>query len=98
LKNSLTEEEFIQANAIYSSDFDRFEEDPEVWNDFLFDYFEATGKCDIVKSEIRDSFASVTYDDFRKMLCDVIQSKNISVFAETYQQKCLENFYQKLNS
>ena len=98
MKNSLTEEEFIQANAIYTSDFDRFEEDPEVWNDFLFDYFEATGKCDTLKSEIRDSFASVTYGDFRKMLCDVIQSKNISVFAETYQQKCLENFYQKLNS
>lgn len=97
MKNNLNENDFLQANAVYCYDFDRFEDCPEEWNDFLLDYFEATGAADISKSQIKKLFEDVTFFDFRKMVQTVVTSENISVFAETYHQKLLMDLYGKLD-
>ena len=97
MKNGFNENDFLQANAVYCFDFDRFEEDPEEWNDFLFDYFEATGTTDISKPQIKESFSRVTLVDIVQISQSVIRSENISVFAETYRQKCAEHFYGQLD-
>lgn len=96
MRNSLNENDFLQANAVYCYDFNRFEDYPEEWNDFLFDYFEATGTAEISKSQIKKLFEDVTFSDFQKMVQSVIISENISIFAETYHQKLLMDLYWKL--
>ena len=97
MKNYFNKTDFLQAIAPYRLNFDRFEENPSVWNEFLFDYFEATGCFDVSKEQIKEGFAQLTAKDILHTAQFVIHPTNIAIFAETYQEKCIKDFYSQLN-
>ncbi|MGI5874894.1 MAG: M16 family metallopeptidase [Bacillota bacterium] len=98
MKKDFRADDLEQSGSDYRRWFQKYEEDPDDWNELLLDLYEATGNASYAKEEIRKGFAAVTAEKVRAAAAAAINMENISVFAEMVTDVRLKAFLRHLEA